>query len=146
MSESLEGFSVAAKRKNAGRSGNACAAAGSAAAPPARVGGVNGPGPTVCASVIVAWGSVSNAKLSHDWAAVASSSPLIADAARAPATTTAVIKTCIMESPVLSKPDFLAMRRGHGRDALCAKPVERAAYAQHQAPGRVRTVSSKVFS
>src|SRR2546426_8052355 len=70
MSESLDGFSVAATRQNPGRSRKACAAAGAAAAPTAGIGGVNAPGSTPCASVIVVLGSVRDAKLSHDVAAV----------------------------------------------------------------------------
>src|ERR1700730_3862385 len=71
MSESLDGFSVAATRQNAGSSRKARPSAGGAATPPAGIGGVKAPAPTVCARVTVVLGSVSAAKLSHDWAAVA---------------------------------------------------------------------------
>src|ERR1700674_2127723 len=67
ISESEDGFSDAATRQNAGRSRKVCAAGGTdAAAPPAGIGSVNAPEPTACASVIVALGSFSVAKLSHD--------------------------------------------------------------------------------
>src|SRR5438093_7570113 len=70
MSESLDGVNVAATRQNAGRSRKACAAAAGEAAPPTRAGGVNAPASTTCASVIVVFSSVRDAKLSHDVAAV----------------------------------------------------------------------------
>jgi len=64
MSESPVGLNVAATRQNAGRSRKAGVGAGGAAAGPAGFGGMNDPEPTACASVIVALGSVSDAKLS----------------------------------------------------------------------------------
>src|SRR5262245_24222236 len=59
MSESLVGFSVAATRQNSGTSLNAAAPR----APPP--GGVNWPAATVCAIVIVVFGSETDSRLSH---------------------------------------------------------------------------------
>src|SRR5712671_4699971 len=70
MSESLVGFTVAATRQNAVRVLKARAAAGAGAAPSV-AGGLNPPASTVWASVIFAWGSASDARLSHDWGGVA---------------------------------------------------------------------------
>src|SRR5712691_6638369 len=89
MSESLDGFSVAATQQNAGRLRNA--ATGRAAVPPAGAGGMNAPASTTFASVIVAVGSVSDARLSHDLAPVASSSPFTAAALSVAATRIVVI-------------------------------------------------------
>src|SRR5438552_3389989 len=74
ISESLEGLRVAATRQNAGRSRNACGTAFAAVAPMG-VGGANAPAPTICAKVIAAFGSVRDAKLSHDTGAMAATSP-----------------------------------------------------------------------
>src|SRR5256885_14254857 len=63
MSESLVGASVAATRRNAGRSLN-----GFAPRPPPRLlvdGGVNAPGATFCADVIAACGIDNDARLSQ---------------------------------------------------------------------------------
>src|ERR1700693_622070 len=67
MSESEDGFSVAATRQNAGRSLTACAKAVGGGVPPAVMGIVSAPASTVCASVIVVFGSASDARLSHAW-------------------------------------------------------------------------------
>src|SRR6266571_7329663 len=75
MSESLDGFSAAATRQNAGRLRKACTAAGRGAVPPTG-GGVNAPASTAVANVIVVPGSVSDARLSHDRVPAAVSSPL----------------------------------------------------------------------
>src|SRR5713226_9542306 len=70
ISESLIGFNVAATRQNANSVLNARAAAGAEVAAPAGAGGVKAPAETVCASVIVVFGSVSDARPSHDAAAL----------------------------------------------------------------------------
>src|SRR6202049_3150350 len=69
MSESVDGFSVAATRQNAGRSLTACTKAVGAGVPPAAMGIVNAPASTARASVIVVFGSASDARLSHVWPA-----------------------------------------------------------------------------
>src|SRR5580704_10014485 len=69
MSESVDGFSVAATRQNAGRPLTACTKAVGAGVPPAAMGIVNARASTTRASVIVVFGSASDAKLSHVWAA-----------------------------------------------------------------------------
>src|ERR1700736_4399989 len=93
MSESLDGFNVAATRQNAGSALKAFAIAGEAAAPPAGVGGLNAPASIVCATVIVVFGSFSDARFSHDWgAAVVARAPSMAGAATASATMKAAIK------------------------------------------------------
>src|SRR6266850_2973583 len=58
ISESLDGFSVAATRQNAGRLAYENPR-------PRAAGLTNAPGGTVCASVIVVFGSESAARLSH---------------------------------------------------------------------------------
>src|SRR5229473_1496110 len=68
ISESLDGFSVAAMRQNAGRSRSACTVGGEPGAP-AGAGGVNAPASTKRASVIVVFGSVIDVRLSHGAAA-----------------------------------------------------------------------------
>src|SRR6266705_1114861 len=78
MSESLDGFRVAATRQNAGRLRKACAAAGRGAAPPTGAGGVNSPASTAFANVIAAPGRVRDARVSHDRVPAAVSSPLTA--------------------------------------------------------------------
>src|SRR5213594_2239431 len=77
MSESLEGASAASTRQNAGRLRNAwpMAAGGLGVA----AGGVNAPGSTMRASVIVACGRAIDARLSHA-AAASSVRPPIAEA------------------------------------------------------------------
>src|SRR5262245_31581013 len=65
MSESLEGFNVAATRQNDGRARNAWIASGAGAVAPGGVGGTNAPGSTVCASVIVVFGSTTDVRLSQ---------------------------------------------------------------------------------
>src|ERR1700722_2448613 len=96
ISESLDGFSVAVTRQNAGRAVRVCAAARARVAPSATAGGANARASTVRASVIVALGSVNDAKLSHGWAAAV---------AEAPATMTMSVaaKRYFMGSPLLSK-------------------------------------------
>jgi hypothetical protein len=64
MSESLEGVRVAVTRQKAGRFEN-CEAA---LAPPPAVGGVKAPAATVFADVIVVFGNLREARLSHDTA------------------------------------------------------------------------------
>src|SRR5207248_6464060 len=64
MSESLDGFSVAAIRQNA---------CGTAAPRPAPPGGTNAPASIAWASVIVALGSASDASPSHDVTALSGS-------------------------------------------------------------------------
>ena len=61
MSESLEGFSVAATRQNAG----SCRKAAFCWAPPAP-GGVNPPGATDCANVIAVFSTESDLRLSQE--------------------------------------------------------------------------------
>src|ERR1700681_204831 len=67
MSESVDGFSVAATRQNAGRPLTACTKAVGGGVPPAAMGIVNAPTSTARASVIVMFGSASDARLSHAW-------------------------------------------------------------------------------
>jgi hypothetical protein len=69
MSESVDGFSVAATRQNAGRPLAACTKVAGAGVPPAAIGIVNAPASTARASVIVVFGSASDARLSHVWPA-----------------------------------------------------------------------------
>src|SRR5438128_792539 len=93
MSESADGFSVAATRQNAGRSLTACTMPGDTVAP-AGIGGLNAPASTACATVIVVVGSASEARLSHDRAAVAVSARLSAAAVREKAR--AIVRKCFM--------------------------------------------------
>src|SRR5947199_8269509 len=65
MLESLDGFSVAATRQNAGRS-----AADASPRPPRPTGGANAPAATGWASVMVVSGSASIARLSQEAAAL----------------------------------------------------------------------------
>src|SRR5580704_4981673 len=69
MSESRDGFSVAATRQNAGRPLTACTKAVGAGGPPEAMGIVNAPASTARASVIVVFGSASDARLSQVWPA-----------------------------------------------------------------------------
>src|SRR5690242_20997013 len=62
MSESLEGFSVAATRQNSGSLLYSAAAAAGAGAP----GGINSPAATFCAEVIVVFACPSDFRLSHE--------------------------------------------------------------------------------
>src|SRR5438128_2097560 len=111
MSESLVGLRVAATRQNAGRPRNACAAAGGVAAPPPEIGSVNAPGPTARASVIVVLGSLSDARLSHGWAAVAVNSPFAVTAASAPPPTSANISAYFMKPPPFGGHDLPQVSR-----------------------------------
>jgi hypothetical protein len=69
MSESVDGFSVAATRQNAGRPLAACTKVGGTGGLPAGMGIVNAPASTAHASVIVVFGKASDARLSHVWPA-----------------------------------------------------------------------------
>src|SRR5262245_4069901 len=84
MSESLEGFSVAATRQNAGR----LAAAGGAPRPP---GGVNPPAATACTLVMVAFGMASAARLPQAPAACTRGENAVATPARVAATSAAPV-------------------------------------------------------
>src|SRR5437773_9486027 len=106
MSESLDGFSVAATRQNAGRLRKACAATAVTGVPLAVGGGVNAPASTACARVIVVLGRVSDARLSQDRAPAAVSPPPTDDAANVLATKRMVVKTCFISLRSNSNPDF----------------------------------------
>src|SRR5688500_885255 len=69
MSESDVGVRVAATRQNAGRFLNGCAEGGASPGSASPAVGVNAPAATVWASVIVASGSFTDDRLSHDAAA-----------------------------------------------------------------------------
>src|SRR2546428_12123246 len=66
MSESLDGFSVAATRQNAGRSRKACAAAGLGALPPTCAGRVNPPATIASTRANIAGGRGRDARVLHD--------------------------------------------------------------------------------
>lgn len=66
MSESAEGFRLAATRRNAGSALNTRGAFAGGGAPLAGAGGVKAPGSTVCACVIVVFGNASDDSRSHD--------------------------------------------------------------------------------
>src|SRR4051794_13818935 len=107
MSESLDGFRVAATRQNAGRSANGCAADGGAAAPAS----VNAPGPTVCARVMVVFGSVREARFSHDPLATTVTPPSIAPAPSVPAMRTAEINARFIQPPYRNSRPAIARRQ-----------------------------------
>ena len=88
MSESGVGLIVAATRQKAG---SRSYAAGGGPGSVNGFSGMNAPAATDAASVMVVFGSLSDARLSHDWAAVAVSSPLTAAAASVPATSSEVL-------------------------------------------------------
>src|SRR5262245_24743783 len=98
MSESLDGLSVAAMRQNAGRL--FCAPPRPPRAPPPAPGGVNAPAATDSAAVIVVSGNLSDARLSHDEAAVSGAAVRAPTATAAAATTTKTIRARMMRTVI----------------------------------------------
>ena len=99
MSESLDGVRVAVTRQNAGKAPYIRAAAAEGGLPPADTGGANAPASTARAAVIVAWGSASDARLSHDGAGAAATCPPAVVVARVAATMIVVVRRCFIVLP-----------------------------------------------
>jgi hypothetical protein len=96
MSESVDGFNLAATRQNAGRPLAACTKAVGGGVPPAAMGIVSAPASTARASVIVVFGSTKDARLSHVWPA--------AWAATAAATSSAAAVALPVKKLLISSP------------------------------------------
>src|SRR5437762_14089781 len=106
MSESLEGFSVAATRQNAGSAAYCCAALPRPAPP----GGTNAPAAIVAADVTVAFCSDKPTRLSHDAPAASASSARLKSRPADAHANTAIVVNAHFAKFVMSTP-FSTFRR-----------------------------------